>query len=133
MDYVTPPGESTPFGEKGRMRQRHMGLVDSDGKPDRDAVSTMSRIFAGLFYDDLLESSYPEDHAKAVCDRLDELLQAEDTRRAMLAICSQYDDMLRPLPEPIWWIVGNPALVEPFVEGFVCRLREFNEESGVET
>ena len=132
MDFITPPGEGSPFGEKGELRQRHMGLINAEGKPDLDAVATMSRIYAGLFYDDLLEGSYPDDHAKTLCEHLSELLQAEDTRRVLLAICSQYDDMLQPLPEPIWWIVGNPALVEPFVEGFICRLREFNEESGVE-
>ena len=73
------------------------------------------------------------DAVRNVADRLRrERIQEEraqgSAKKALLYICLQYDGLLRPLPEPIWWIVGNPALVEPFCEGFIRRLSEFKVE-----
>ena len=99
-----------------------------NGRADADAVSALARVYAGLMFDDLCEMSPDIERVNAICDHFDALLAEGDVRKALLYICIQYDGMLRPLPEPIWWIVGNPALVEPFVEGFVRRLSEFRAE-----
>ena len=111
-----------PFDESAKARQTRMGLLQSDGKADQDAVAILSRVYAGLLFDDLCESSPDMERVYAVCDRMAELWAQGSAKKALLYICLQYDGLLRPLPEPIWWIVGNPALVEPFCEGFVRRL-----------
>ena len=128
--YHTPmtPG---PFDDSARARQIRMGLLDTDGRADADAVAVLTRVYAALMFDDLCETSPDIERVNALCDHFDALLTEGDVRKALLYICIQYDGMLRPLPEPIWWIVGNPALVEPFVEGFVRRLSEFRSESEV--
>lgn len=120
-----------PFDDSAIARQKRMGLLAEDGRPDEDAISVMSRIYAGLFYDDLCDASDGYDHVVAVCDSLIDMLPGSNSKRVLVAVCTEYDGMLRPIPEPVWWIAGNAALVTPFVEGFVSRLREFREESEV--
>ena len=119
-----------PFDDSARARQARMGLLDTEGRADQDAVAVMARVYAGLLFDDLCESSPDMEHVCAICDRFEELRGTGDAQQILLYICLQYDALLRPLPEPIWWIVGNSALVEPFCESFVRRLREFQEEGG---
>ena len=128
--YNTPimPG---PFDDSAKARQTRMGLLQSDGAPDQEAVAVLSRVYAGLMFDDLCESSPDMERVYAICGRFAELQKQGDAKKTLLFICLQYDGMLRALPEPIWWIVGNPALVEPFCEGFVRRLCEFKTESEV--
>ena len=128
--YNTPmlPG---PFDDSARARQVRMGLLRSDGTPDQDAITVLSRAYAGLMFDDLCESSPDMERVYIICDHFSELQVQGDERKTLLFICLQYDSMLRALPEPIWWIVGNPALVRPFCEGFVRRLCEFRNESEV--
>lgn len=126
--YNTPM--AGPFDDSARARQTRMGLLDTEGRADQDAVAVMARVYAGLLFDDLCESSPDMEHVCAICDRFEELRGTGDAQQILLYICLQYDALLRPLPEPIWWIVGNSALVEPFCESFVRRLREFQEEGG---
>ena len=45
----------SPFDDSARDRLRRMGLTDEAGKPDRDAFTLCSRIFAGQFFDDLCD------------------------------------------------------------------------------
>ena len=128
MNLYNTPMTPGPFDDSAKARQTRMGLLQSDGKADQDAVAILSRVYAGLLFDDLCESSPDMERVYAVCDRMAELLAQGSAKKALLYICLQYDGLLRPLPEPIWWIVGNPALVEPFCEGFIRRLSEFKAE-----
>ena len=128
MNLYNTPMTPGPFDDSAKARQARMGLLQSDGAPDRDAVAVLSRVYAGLMFDDLCESSPDMERVYAICDRFEELWTQGDVKKALLFICLQYDGLLRPLPEPIWWIVGNPALVEPFCEGFIRRLSEFRME-----
>lgn len=128
--YHTPmmPG---PFDDSAKARQTRMGLLKSDGSPDQAAVAVIARVYAGLMFDDLCESSPDMERVYAICDRFEEMRINGDAKKTLLFICLQYDGMLQPLPEPVWWIVGSPALVELFCEGFTTRLREFRTESEV--
>ena len=131
MNLYNTPMTPGPFDDSAKARQTRMGLLQSDGKADQDVVAILSRVYAGLLFDDLCESSPDMERVYAVCDRMAELWAQGSAKKALLYICLQYDGLLRPLPEPIWWIVGNPALVEPFCEGFVRSLSEFKNESEV--
>lgn len=126
--YHTPmiPG---PFDDSARARQIRMGLLDTAGKPDLEAVAVLARVYAGLMFDDLCETSPSLEEVYAICDRFETLRRDGDTRKMLLYICVQYDGMLRALPEPIWWIVGNAALVQPFVECFGARIAECRNEA----
>ena len=117
--YNTPM--AGPFDDSARARQVRMGLLDTEGRANQDAVAVMARVYAGLLFDDLCESSPDMEHVYTICDRFEELRGTGDAQQILLYICLQYDALLRPLPEPIWWIVGNSALVEPFCESFVRR------------
>ena len=121
---------SNPFDDSARARQRRMGLLEANGRPDADAIAVLARVYAGLLYDDLCETSLDAEQVRDVCDRFESLREKGDAQKTLLYIFAQYDWMFGALPEPIWWIIGNPALVEPFVEGFVRRLSEFQMEGG---
>lgn len=128
--YHTPmmPG---PFDDSAAARQIRMGLLKRDGTPDQDSIAVLSRVFAGLLFDDLCESSPDMERVYDICDRFEHLRVQGNAKQTLLFICLQYDGLLQHLPGPIWWIVGNPALVEPFCAGFVQCLREFRTESEV--
>lgn len=122
--YHTPmmPG---PFDDTAQARQKRMGLIDDSGRPDQVALAAMARVYAGLMFDDLCESSPDMERVYAVCERFKSLAGAGETRKTMIFICLQYDGMLRPLPDPIWWIAGSDALLVPFVETFVHCIAEY--------
>ena len=131
MNLYNTPMTPGPFDDSAKARQTWMGLLQSDGTPEQDAVSVLARVYAGLLFDDLCETLPDMEQVYAICNRFEDLMAQGDARKTLLYICRQYDNLLRTLPEPIWWIVGNPALVGPFCEGFVRRLSEFRNESEV--
>ena len=45
----------SPFDDSAADRLRRMGLTDGNGKPDRDAITVCSCVFAGQFFDDLCD------------------------------------------------------------------------------
>lgn len=108
-----------------------MGLLTAEGMPDRDAMAVVSRLYAGLFYDDLYDFFSDMRSVNSACRELVELIDTEDTRLPFLSICSAYDAIYRSLPAPIWWMAGNLELAAQFAHGFLRRLLEFTEGSGV--
>lgn len=120
-----------PFDDSAPERLRRMGLLTAGGKPDRDAMAVVSRLYAGLFYDDLCDFYSEMGSVNTVCRELIDRGGAEDPRLPFLSICSAYDAMYCSLPEPVWWMAGNLELAAHFAHGFIRRLSEFTEESGV--
>ena len=120
-----------PFDDSAPERLRRMGLLTAEGKPDYDALAVISRLYAGLFYDDLLDFYSDMTSVNHVCRELMERIGAEDPRLPFLSICSAYDAIYHTLPEPVWWMAGDLELVNQFSHGFLRRLSEFSEESGV--
>lgn len=119
-----------PFDDPALERLRRMGLLTAEGKPDRDALAVVSRLYAGLFYDELCDF-YSELHSvNNVCRSLIERGNADDIRLPFLSICWAYDAMYCALPDPVWWIAGNLELAVHFAQGFIRRLSEFTEEAG---
>ena len=118
----------SPFDSSAIDRLRRMGMASSDGVMDRDAMAVFCCIFAGQFYDDLRD--YHQDDPKAVKAALTHLLDGADTgdpNGKFLMICLQYDSIYRALPDPVWWLSGNPAFAEAFADGFLAHLKRLNE------
>ena len=120
-----------PFDDSVPERLRRMGLLTAGGKPDRDAMAVVSRLYAGAFYDDLYDFYSDMRSVNSVCRELIDLADAEDARLPFLSICSAYDAIYRSLPAPIWWMAGNLEVAAQFAAGFLRRLSEFTEGSGV--
>ncbi len=121
------PRPHSPFDSGAADRQRRMGLLDAGGQPDREAMLILSHVFAGQLYDDL--SDYYQD-AETVRELLSQLFSASEPaspHQKFLLICLQYDAMFRDLPDPIWWISGNPTLSELFADGFLAHLRQLEK------
>jgi hypothetical protein len=38
--------------------------------------------------------------------------------------------MLKPLPDPVWWLAGNPRAAEMFMEGFVPKFMSLVDRGG---
>lgn len=125
IPFPIPPGL---FDDSTTARQTRMGLLQSNGTPDQDAIAVLSRVFARMMFDDLCESLPDMDGVYAICEHFEDLWAQKAVKKMLLYLRLQYEGLLRPFPEPIWWIVDNPALIEPFCEGFVRRLSEFKSE-----
>ena len=62
-----------------------------------------------------------------VLHRLLEAAEGATVKKRFLLICLQYDGIGRQLPDPIWWISGNPELTEAFADGFLQNLKRLCE------
>ena len=51
-----------------------------------------------------------------------------DPKQKFLLICLQYDAMFRTLPDPVWWISGQPEFAGMFADGFLAHLKRLEEE-----
>lgn len=123
------PRPRSPFDANAMERLRRMGLADADGRADPDVMIVFARIFAGQFYDDLCD--YYQNLAD-VRELLIQVLDASETaepKQRFLLICLQYDAMFRTLPDPVWWISGQPEFAELFADGFLAHLKILDDES----
>lgn len=119
-----------PFDDSAAERQKRMGLLTDDSKADMDALAAFSRLYAGLFFDNLCDICASPEAVTAACRHLSETFVQAGHRRALLELCTLYDNMRRPLPEPIWWIVGSDVLLPPFMKHFTIRLFKLADELG---
>ena len=92
----------SPFDDSAADRLRRMGLTDENGNPDRDAI--------------------------AVCGCVFESAENAAGKQKFLLVCLQYDAIYRTLPDPVWWISGNPAAAELFAEGFTAHLKQLDQD-----
>lgn len=114
----------SPFDDAAAARLRRMGLLEADGKGNRDAVSALARLSAGLFFDALCDTYAETATVLRIGRELTSTGTAAEPRRAFLRLCAEYDAMRRPIPEPLWWISGSEILVPPFMEGFLRNLAD---------
>lgn len=126
------PRPPDPFGDSAPERLRRMGLLTAEGRPDKESLAVVSRLYAGVFYDDLYDFYSDMRIVNSVCrDLVDLLDMEEDVRPPFLSICSAYEAIYCALPAPVWWMAGNLELAARFADGSLRRLSEFTEGSGV--
>ena len=117
----------SPFDDSAVERLRRMGLADGNGVPDRDAITVCSCIFAGQFFDDLCDYFESCEDVRDLISGLSESAEDAAGKQKFLLVCLQYDSIYRNLPDPVWWISGNPAAAELFAEGFVAHLKQLDQ------
>ena len=102
-----------PFDDTAFTRQARMGLIKPDGSVNRDAIETLAQVYAALFFENLCDAGTDMEKVTTFCRGLKDQQKTDGSKQALLSICMQYDAMLRPLPEPVWWLVGNDELRAP--------------------
>jgi hypothetical protein len=101
-------------------------------------MSVFAEVFSGLFYDDARCSSQD---VQELHGNLEEICENGDCRRAYLFLSLCHDRMRKPLPDPVWWLAGNPVAVDAFMKYFIQSFgrlartiepfRKKNERKGV--
>ena len=112
-----------PFGDSAKTRLVHMGVSDGEGWISQNVVRMISELFAGLFFDDVRDLGDEPRKPAEICETLHEMLKNDDWRRAYLFISLLYDRMRKPLPDPVWWLAGNPEAVKAFTAHFAAGLK----------
>jgi len=123
----------SPFDDSAIERLHRMGLVTATGEPDRDVMTVFSGIFAGQFYDDLCDYYQDYEDVRELLSQIFNTAKTADSKQKFLLICLQYDGMFRDLPDPVWWISGQPEFTELFADGFLAHLKRLEEmkEEGI--
>lgn len=112
-----------PFDDGVEDRLQRMNLYDSEGEVNHTALTALSKVYAGLLFDELCD--FYQDYSM-VRDDLGQLFSAAtdaDARQKFLLICLQYDALGQALPNPIWWISGSPDLAELFSDNYIRHLK----------
>lgn len=114
---------SGPFDDSAGERLVRMGLLTKDGKILEETVDALGRVFAGLLFDALCDSCQDYAHVQKELQKLFASAESGNGRQQFLLICLQYDQLCQPLPDPIWWISGNPVMAGQFAGSFIRHLQ----------
>ena len=111
-----------PFDGSAEARLNHMGLLDQNGHIEPHSMEVFTRIFTGLFFDDLCDFYDDRDKLTTVYHAFEELAEKEDHQHMLLLLSLQYDYLRKPLPDPVWWLSGDSEAVKSFMSGFLDLL-----------
>nr|WP_325299473.1 hypothetical protein [uncultured Dysosmobacter sp.] len=111
-----------PFDSSTSARLKRMGILQPNGEVNAETMKAFVHIFAGLFFDDLCDFYSDQEQLAAVTAAFSELAERKDCQNIYLLISLQYDTIRKPLPDPIWWLVGCAPALSLFCLGFVERL-----------
>lgn len=120
-----------PFDDGADERLRRMGLFDAEGHTNKTTLQALSKVYAGQLFDELCD--FYQDYSM-VRDDLGQLFSAAktaDARQRFLLICLQYDALGQALPNPIWWISGNPNLAGAFSDHYIQHLERLCDSEEV--
>lgn len=120
-----------PFDDMTRTRLIHMGLVDETGRLNTAAMSVLTDIFTGLFYDDMRDFLKNTEDVLTIFETFKALYKKEDYQRMYLLLSIQYDYMGKPLPDPIWWFAGDGTVVKTFMSLFMERYERLMSSDGI--
>ena len=119
-----------PFDGSVRAHLEHMGIVDEEGKMIDSSMSVFASIFAGLFFDDLCDYFERSEDLLTVYEAFAALHKKADCHSMYLLMSVQYDYMRKPLPDPVWWLAGDSAVVKMFMALFMERYGRLMENGG---
>jgi len=121
---------STPFDDSATTRLERMGIIDSDGNLNNSTITTLAGIFAGLFYDDLREYTGDTRTLQNIYEMFKELYRNKDYQRMYLFLAIQHDRIIKPLPDPVWWIAGHSEVITAFMILFFKRYDNITKSDG---
>ena len=124
MNYMI---NSNPFDDSALPRLQRMGLLSATGEADRDAIASLSTVYAGLLFDTLCDYHQCFVEVKTTLDSFLQMVDGADDQQKFLLLCLQYDAIYAPIPDPIWWISGNSNLRELFSELFIRHIQAIYE------
>lgn len=119
-----------PFDGSAEARLFHMGLLDQKGRIVPQSMEVFTRIFAGLFFDDLCDFYDDRDKLTAIYRTFQELAEKEDHQHMLLLLSLQYDYLRKPLPDPVWWLSGHSEAVRGFMSRFLDLLGGLMAQAG---
>ena len=120
-----------PFDDGAEERLRRMSLIHADGKTNTAALLALSDVYAGLLFDGLCDFYQDYCMVKEDLAQLFTAAETADIRQKFLLICLQYDAMGLSLPNPIWWISGNPELAVIFANAYIQHLKQLSDSEEV--
>ena len=125
-DSVQDTAVSSPnlFWDTELPRQRQVDVVCPNRTGNVGSVRIMARVYADRLFDGLLNEYKDTKKVIQICNQLIRIHEYKKTQYTLAAICLQFNLMNLDLPEPIWAIVGDEALVGPFAEEFLSFLKE---------
>ena len=112
-----------PFDDGAEERLKRMGLLTKTGSIEASALTALAHAFAGLLFDDLCDACQDYSGVQAELQQLFYAADQAEPRQRFLLICLQYDRLSQILPDPIWWISGNPGLAGDFAALFIEYLK----------
>ena len=128
MTAAGTPSTARPMDGPLLSRLYQMGIVKRDGEINVENRRLFTRIYAAQFYYNLCDS-YAKSTVGTVLASFDELSGRKDYKGIYLFLSLQYDQLRKPLPDPVWWLMGSPKALKIFSIGFVESLTEvFREE-----
>ena len=128
MTAAGTPSTARPMDGPLLSRLYQMGIVKRDGEINVENMRLFTRIYAAQFYYNLCDS-YAKSTVGTVLASFDELSGRMDYKGIYLFLSLQYDQLRKPLPDPVWWLMGSPKALKIFSIGFVESLTEvFREE-----
>jgi len=119
-----------PFDGTARARLEHMGLYDYSGQMRTNTMLVFANIFTGQFFDDLNECHGSAANMLSIYEAFRALYEKEDYQHMYLMMSVQYDYISKPLPDPVWWIAGDPDAVTAFMAHFIRRYEHLMEIEG---
>jgi hypothetical protein len=98
----------------------HMGLLTEKGAVNHDAMAAFANMFFGLFLWDIKHcNGKKKELLNLAYDGFKELNQRNDYEHMYLLLSMQYDNMGKPLPDPVWWLMCSDTAVLGFMERFM--------------
>lgn len=120
-----------PFDDGAEERPRRMNLIRSDGEMNKPSLLALSAVYAGLLFDELCDFYQDYSMVKEDLSQLFSAAETAEARQKFLLICLQYDGLGQSLPNPIWWISGNPNLAGVFADSYVLHLKQLCDSEEV--
>jgi len=119
----------SPFNDSARKRLKRMGVLDSEGRVSIRAMTEFTKIFAGLFFDDLRDF-YETNHMLTTYETFKALSLKEEHQNMFLLMSILYDYMSKPLPDPVWWLAGESEAVTAFMIMLMGSFDDFMKNEG---
>lgn len=117
-----------PFDGSAPARLTRMGLLTQAGEVDAAAMDAFIHISAGSFFDELCDEYGDREQLGQIMAAFRDFEERRDPQRILLLISLQYDNLRKPLPDPIWWLAGHPSALALFSLGFTTYLLQLMED-----